>query len=107
MVFGNLNDQSASGVIFSRNPDTGEDKIKGEFLLESQGEDGVSGCITPKNISETDIDDAFVYSLDDLEQVALQGRQEREAVAAEAWQIVDSEVEKWLAGRAVREVVPT
>ena len=54
-----------------------------------------------------DIDDAFVYSLDDLEQVALQGRQKREAVAAEAWQIVDSEVEKWHAGRAVREVVPT
>ena len=54
-----------------------------------------------------DIDDAFVYSLDDLERVALQGRQEREAVATEAWQIVDSEVEKWHAGRAVREFVPT
>ena len=43
-----------------------------------------------------DIDDAFVYSLDDLEQVALQGRQEREAVAAEAWKIVEV-AEKWLA----------
>ncbi len=59
MVFGNLNDQSASGVIFSRNPDTGENKIKGEYLIESQGEDVVSGFITPKNISETGTDDAF------------------------------------------------
>ena len=38
MVFGNINNNSASGVIFSRNPDTGEDKIKGEYLLASQGE---------------------------------------------------------------------
>ena len=66
MVFGNLNDQSASGVIFSRNPDTGEDKIKGEYLLESQGEDVVSGFITPKNISETKDDDAFVKVFPDL-----------------------------------------
>ena len=66
MVFGNLNDQSASGVIFSRNPDTGEDKIKGEYLLESQGEDVVSGFITPKNISENKNDDAFVRVFPDL-----------------------------------------
>ena len=66
MVFGNLNDQSASGVIFSRNPDTGEDKIKGEYLLESQGEDVVSGFITPKNINETDSDDAFVKVFPDI-----------------------------------------
>ena len=66
MVFGNLNDQRASGVIFSRNPDTGEDKIKGEYLLESQGEDVVSGFITPKNISETDSDDAFVKVFPDI-----------------------------------------
>ena len=66
MVFGNLNDKSASGVIFSRNPDTGEDKIKGEYLLESQGEDVVSGFITPKNISETKNDDAFVKVFPDL-----------------------------------------
>ena len=61
-----MNDQSASGVIFSRNPDTGEDKIKGEYLLESQGEDVVSGFITPKNISETDSDDAFVKVFPDI-----------------------------------------
>ena len=66
MVFGNLNDRSASGVIFSRNPDTGEDKIKGEYLIESQGEDVVSGFITPKNINETDNDDAFVKVFPDI-----------------------------------------
>ncbi len=54
-----------------------------------------------------DIDDAFVYTLDDLEQVALRGRQEREVVATEAWRIVDTEVERWRAGRALRDVVPT
>ena len=59
MVFGNLNDKSASGVIFSRNPDTGEDKIKGEYLIESQGEDVVSGFVTPKNISEKANDEAL------------------------------------------------
>ncbi|MFL2820744.1 MAG: PEP/pyruvate-binding domain-containing protein [Alphaproteobacteria bacterium] len=66
MVFGNLNDKSASGVIFSRNPDTGEDKIKGEYLLESQGEDVVSGFITPKNIMEKDNDSAFINVFPDI-----------------------------------------
>ena len=61
MVFGNLNEKSASGVIFSRNPDTGEDKIKGEYLIESQGEDVVSGFITPKNISEK-ANDCLLYT---------------------------------------------
>ena len=66
MVFGNLNDKSASGVIFSRNPDTGEDKIKGEYLIESQGEDVVSGFITPKNISEKANDEAFINIFPDI-----------------------------------------
>jgi len=66
MVFGNLNEKSASGVIFSRNPDTGEDKIKGEYLIESQGEDVVSGFITPKNISEKANDDAFINIFPDI-----------------------------------------
>ena len=66
MVFGNLNDKSASGVIFSRNPDTGEDKIKGEYLIESQGEDVVSGFVTPKNISEKAIDEAFINIFPDI-----------------------------------------
>ena len=66
MVFGNLNDKSASGVIFSRNPDTGEDKIKGEYLIESQGEDVVSGFITPKNISEKANDKDFINIFPDI-----------------------------------------
>ncbi len=66
MVFGNLNDKSASGVIFSRNPDTGEDKIKGEYLIESQGEDVVSGFITPKNISEKGNHEAFINIFPDI-----------------------------------------
>ena len=66
MVFGNLNDKSASGVIFSRNPDTGENRIKVEYLIESQGEDVVSGFITPKNISEKDNDNAFMNIFPDI-----------------------------------------
>ena len=54
-----------------------------------------------------DLDGAFVYTLDDLEQVAQRGRQERAAVAAEAWEIVDYEVERWRAGRNIEVVVPT
>lgn len=54
-----------------------------------------------------DLDGAFVYSLDDLEQIAHRGRQQREAVAAEAGRIVDEEVDRWLAGRNVRDLVPT
>ncbi len=51
MVYGNLNDNSASGVVFSRNPATGEDELFGEYLINAQGEDVVAGVRTPKNIS--------------------------------------------------------
>lgn len=54
-----------------------------------------------------ELDGAFVYTLDDLEQVAQKGRMEREAVSTEAWQIIDQEVDRWRAGRKVNEVVPT
>lgn len=47
MVFGNLNDQSGTGVAFSRDPSTGENKIYGEFMWNAQGEDIVSGARTP------------------------------------------------------------
>ncbi|MGL9733120.1 MAG: pyruvate, phosphate dikinase [Wolbachia sp.] len=47
MVFGNLNNNSATGVIFTRNPVTGEKKCFGEFLINAQGEDVVSGIYTP------------------------------------------------------------
>jgi pyruvate,orthophosphate dikinase len=47
MVFGNLNDQSGTGVLFTRNPDSGENVITGEFLINAQGEDVVAGIRTP------------------------------------------------------------
>lgn len=52
MVYGNLNDNSGSGVIFSRNPSTGENVLYGEFLMNAQGEDIVAGVRTPKKIEE-------------------------------------------------------
>lgn len=48
MVFGNLNDNSCSGVLFTRNPDTGGMLVTGEFLPNAQGEDIVAGIRTPK-----------------------------------------------------------
>ncbi|MDM8335639.1 pyruvate, phosphate dikinase [Wolbachia pipientis] len=47
MVFGNLNNNSATGVVFTRNPSTGAKKCFGEFLINAQGEDVVSGVCTP------------------------------------------------------------
>ncbi|MGE5489052.1 MAG: pyruvate, phosphate dikinase [bacterium] len=52
MVFGNMGDTSATGVGFTRNPATGEKEFYGEFLINAQGEDVVSGVRTPKPISE-------------------------------------------------------
>jgi pyruvate,orthophosphate dikinase len=52
MVFGNLGDDSATGVAFTRNPSTGESKLYGEFLINAQGEDVVAGIRTPQEISE-------------------------------------------------------
>ncbi|MDR2431140.1 MAG: pyruvate, phosphate dikinase [Candidatus Margulisbacteria bacterium] len=51
MVFGNMGDSSATGVCFSRNPASGENKFYGEFLLNAQGEDVVAGIRTPQKIS--------------------------------------------------------
>ena len=51
MVFGNLNEKSGTGVLFTRNPSTGEDKIFGEVLLNAQGEDIVAGIRTPDDIN--------------------------------------------------------
>ncbi len=47
MVFGNMGDDCATGVAFTRNPSTGEDKFYGEFLVNAQGEDVVAGIRTP------------------------------------------------------------
>lgn len=52
MVFGNLGNDSATGVAFTRNPSTGENALYGEFLVNAQGEDVVAGIRTPQNITE-------------------------------------------------------
>lgn len=52
MAFGNLDDRSGTGVLFTRNPATGADEIYGEFLLQAQGEDVVAGIRTPSPIKE-------------------------------------------------------
>jgi pyruvate,orthophosphate dikinase len=52
MVFGNLGDDSGTGVAFTRNPSTGERKFYGEFLVNAQGEDVVAGIRTPLSIEE-------------------------------------------------------
>ena len=52
MVFGNLGDDSGTGVAFTRNPSTGEKKFYGEFLVNAQGEDVVAGIRTPLDIDD-------------------------------------------------------
>ena len=52
MVFGNMGNDSGTGVAFTRNPSTGEKKLFGEYLLNAQGEDVVAGIRTPRHISE-------------------------------------------------------
>jgi pyruvate,orthophosphate dikinase len=52
MVFGNLGDDSGTGVAFTRNPSTGERRFYGEFLINAQGEDVVAGTRTPLNIDD-------------------------------------------------------
>ncbi len=52
MVFGNMGETSGTGVAFTRNPSTGENKFFGEFLMNAQGEDVVAGIRTPSDISE-------------------------------------------------------
>ena len=52
MVFGNLNNESGTGVAFTRDPATGEKKLMGEFLINAQGEDVVAGVRTPMPIAQ-------------------------------------------------------
>ena len=52
MVFGNMGQKSATGVAFTRDPATGENKFYGEFLVDAQGEDVVAGIRTPQAINE-------------------------------------------------------
>lgn len=51
MVYGNRDEQSATGVVFTRNPNTGENALYGEFLMGAQGEDIVSGVRTPEPVA--------------------------------------------------------
>jgi pyruvate,orthophosphate dikinase len=62
MVYGNLKDNSGTGVAFSRNPSTGENKLYGEYLMNAQGEDVVAGIRTPSPIAKLKDDMPNVYN---------------------------------------------
>ena len=62
MVFGNLNDQSGTGVAFTRDPATGEKRLFGEYLINAQGEDVVAGVRTPSPISRLSEEMPEVYA---------------------------------------------
>ncbi len=73
MVFGNLDNQSGTGVCFTRNPSTGEKLIYGEYLINAQGEDVVAGVRTPKQIASLKeempkVFDELVATIDRLEK---------------------------------------
>ncbi|AHM57385.1 pyruvate, phosphate dikinase PpdK [Peptoclostridium acidaminophilum DSM 3953] len=61
MVFGNTGDKSGTGVAFTRNPSTGENKLFGEYLINAQGEDVVAGIRTPQSIDTLKDDMPAVY----------------------------------------------
>ncbi|HEY3012457.1 MAG TPA: pyruvate, phosphate dikinase [Gemmatimonadales bacterium] len=67
MVFGNLGEDSGTGVAFSRDPSTGEQSLYGEYLLNAQGEDVVSGSRTPLPISK--LKDQLPHAYQELERV--------------------------------------
>ncbi|MFA6088755.1 MAG: pyruvate, phosphate dikinase [Candidatus Woesearchaeota archaeon] len=61
MVFGNMGNTSGTGVCFTRNPSTGENKFYGEYLMNAQGEDVVAGIRTPLSIDQLEKSDAKSY----------------------------------------------
>jgi pyruvate,orthophosphate dikinase len=61
MVFGNMGDDSGTGVAFTRNPNTGDNQLFGEYLTNAQGEDVVAGIRTPSPISQLQQDMPAVY----------------------------------------------
>ncbi len=73
MVFGNMGDDSGTGVAFTRNPATGEKKLYGEFLMNAQGEDVVAGIRTPQTIDQLKETNPKVYD----EFVEIAGRLEK------------------------------
>jgi pyruvate, orthophosphate dikinase len=68
MVFGNLGDDSGTGVTFSRDPSTGEQRLYGEYLINAQGEDVVSGSRTPQPIGT--LKENLPHAYQELERVA-------------------------------------
>ena len=62
MVFGNMGDDCGTGVAFTRNPSTGENKAYGEYLMNAQGEDVVAGIRTPKKLESLKEDNEAVYN---------------------------------------------
>ena len=73
MVFGNMGNDSATGVGFTRNPATGENQLYGEYLTNAQGEDVVAGIRTPKPIAELEREMPAIYA----QLVDLRNRLER------------------------------
>jgi pyruvate,orthophosphate dikinase len=69
MVFGNMGDDCATGVAFTRDPATGEDIFYGEYLVNAQGEDVVAGVRTPKPVAEMAHDPEFASTYKELEKV--------------------------------------
>ncbi|MFA5750653.1 MAG: pyruvate, phosphate dikinase, partial [Candidatus Shapirobacteria bacterium] len=61
MVFGNMGDDCGTGVAFTRNPSTGENKAYGEYLMNAQGEDVVAGIRTPKKLESLKEDNEVAY----------------------------------------------
>ncbi len=68
MVFGNMGEDSGTGVAFTRNPSTGEKKLYGEYLMNAQGEDVVAGVRTPQPISALKTQNPALYK--QFEQIA-------------------------------------
>ena len=68
MVFGNMGEDCGTGVAFTRNPATGENKLFGEYLMNAQGEDVVAGIRTPQpietltEVNKQAYDDFVMYS---------------------------------------------
>jgi pyruvate,orthophosphate dikinase len=73
MVFGNMGDDSGTGVAFTRDPNTGEKRLFGEYLRNAQGEDVVAGIRTPERIADLEREQPDVYR----EFVEIAGRLER------------------------------
>ncbi|MFM7250576.1 MAG: pyruvate, phosphate dikinase [Planctomycetaceae bacterium] len=69
MVFGNMGDDCATGVAFTRDPATGEDVFYGEYLVNAQGEDVVAGVRTPKPVVQMAHDPEFASTYKQLEKV--------------------------------------